>query len=80
MAEIEKTAQTSKTPATAPSSGDWFDRWFADWPWPHLRSELRRTFGEGMDPLRVEEFTEGDEAVVPRRCPVSTPTRTYRSR
>lgn len=61
---IEK---AEKTPAVQPLDwSDMFDRWFADFPrfWP----ELRRSF-EGMDPLRVEEFTEGDRVVVRAEMP-----------
>jgi HSP20 family protein len=69
MAAIEKAEKAEKTPAARPSDwGDMFDRWFADWPrlrWP----EMRRTFGEGMDLLRVEEFTEGDQVVVRAEMP-----------
>jgi HSP20 family protein len=66
---IEKADQAEKTPAARPS--DWssvFDRWFADFPrlrsWPELRGSF-----EGLDPLRVEEFTEGDHLVVRAEMP-----------
>jgi HSP20 family protein len=49
--------------------GDWFDRWFMDWPRFRFLPELRRSFVEGMEPLRVEEFTEGDEMVVRAEMP-----------
>ena len=70
MTAIEKATKTETVPAVrAPDSGDWFDRWFADWPRPRFWPELRRSFGEGMDLLRVEEFTEGDEVVVRAEMP-----------
>jgi HSP20 family protein len=58
--------------ATAVRSSDWgdmFERWLGELPRPRLWPELRRTFGEGMDLLKVEEFTEGDEVVVRAEMP-----------
>ena len=81
MAEIEKTTKTAPVAREA-DSGDWFDRWFADWPRPGFWPGLRRSFGEGMDPLRVEEFTEGDQMVVRAEMPGIDPDKdvkaTYR--
>jgi HSP20 family protein len=69
MTDIEKPA--SGAPARGiDTGGDWFDRFFADWPRPRFSwPELRRAFGEGMSPLKVEEFTDGDEAVVRAEMP-----------
>ncbi len=70
MAEIEKATKTKTAPAAREAdAGDWFDRWFADWPRPGFWPELRRSFGESMDPLRVEEFIEGDQMVVRAEMP-----------
>jgi HSP20 family protein len=64
---IEKAEHAEKTPAVRPSDwSDMFDRWFADWPrprWPELRSLVE------TDPLRVEEFTEGDQVIVRAEMP-----------
>ena len=71
MTEIEKATQPETTPAVrAPDSGDWFDRWAADWPRPRFWPDLRRVFGESsFEPLRVEEFTEGDSLIVRAEMP-----------
>ena len=62
MAELEK-RETSLAPR------DWFARWFEDWPfarWPEL---WRSRFLEGMGPMRVEEFQEGNTLVVKAEMP-----------
>jgi HSP20 family protein len=72
MATMEKAgskSKTSKTHAVQPSSwNEMIDRWFAELPrsrfWPELPG-----FGAGFEPLRVEEFTEGDENVVRAEMP-----------
>lgn len=69
MAEIEKSTKSEAVPTRAPDTDEWFDRWFADWPRPRWWPELRRSFGEGMDLLRVEEFTEEDQLVVRAEMP-----------
>jgi HSP20 family protein len=62
--------QTDTVPAVrSPDLGGLFERFLADLPRPRLWSELRSTFGEGMDPLKVEEFTDGDEVVVRAEMP-----------
>lgn len=71
MADIEK---VEKTPAVrGPEWGDMFDRWFADWPRRRFWPELRHGFGDGMDLLKVEEFTEGDHVVVRAEMPGTDP-------
>ncbi|MFI5047693.1 MAG: Hsp20/alpha crystallin family protein [Acidimicrobiia bacterium] len=77
MAEIEKKSEQGTGQgdvAVAERRGDWFDRWFPDWPRPGFWPDLRRTFGED-DLLRVEEFTEGDQAVVRAEMPGIDPDR-----
>ena len=71
MSEIEKATQSETAPAArVPDSGDWFDRWAADWPRPRFWPDLRRVFGEStFEPLRVEEFTEGDSLIVRAEMP-----------
>ncbi|MFI5053537.1 MAG: Hsp20/alpha crystallin family protein [Acidimicrobiia bacterium] len=67
MAETEK---AEKTPAVrVPEWSDTFERWLADWPRPRFWPELRRSLGEGIDLLKVEEFTEGDHVVVRAEMP-----------
>lgn len=56
MADIEKVEQAPL--ARRWDWPDWMEPWFGDWP------RLRRMFAEGVESLSVEEFTEGDEAVV----------------
>ena len=56
MAESEK-----KEPGSAVQRRDWPDwmePWLGDWP------RFRRRFAESIEPMRIEEFTEGDQAVV----------------
>ena len=66
---IEKVESVQTTPALQPSRwSDVFDRWFAEWPAMRLWPELREG-GQGLDLLRVEEFTEGDELVVRAEMP-----------
>ena len=66
-ATIEK---AEEIPAERPLEwGDMFDRWFADLPRPRFWPELRRSFAEGTDLLRVEEFTEGDQIIVRAEMP-----------
>jgi HSP20 family protein len=66
---IEKADKAEKTPVVRPLDwGDMFERWFADLPRPRFWPELRRSF-EGMGPLRVEEFTEGDQVIVRAEMP-----------
>lgn len=68
--KIEKTEKGESSPATRSSVlPDWFDRWFGDWSFPRFLPDLRRAFPEGTEPLRVEEFTEGDELVVRAEMP-----------
>lgn len=70
MAEVEQAEKASKVPAVqSVSSGDWLGRWFPDLPRPRFWPELRRSFGEGMDLLRVEEFIDGDAVVVRAEMP-----------
>jgi HSP20 family protein len=70
MADDKKAPMTdAPVPAVADERGDWFDRWFMDWPRFRFLPELRRTFAEGMEPLRVEEFTEGEQMVVRAEMP-----------
>jgi HSP20 family protein len=72
MAENKKAQDMQKSQVPAPQPADrgaWFDRWFMDWPRFQFLPELRRGFGEGFDPLRVEEFTEGDQMVVRAEMP-----------
>ena len=74
MSKHEKDIET--VPSVRSSDlGGLFERWLGDLPRPRLWSELRSSFGEGIDPLKVEEFTEGDHVVVRRRCRESIPTR-----
>jgi HSP20 family protein len=66
---IEKAEPVRATSAVQPSRwSDAFDQWLAEWPavrvWPELRE-----LGQGLDLLRVEEFTEGDELVVRAEMP-----------
>ena len=56
MAEMEK-AQSGAV-AQRREWPDWMEPWFGDWP------RLRRWFTESAESMRVEEFTEGNEAVV----------------
>jgi HSP20 family protein len=70
MAENDKATSTeASVPVVADERGDWFDRWFTDWPRFRFLPELRRSFMEGLEPLRVEEFTEGDQLVVRAEMP-----------
>jgi HSP20 family protein len=75
---IDNPEQASSEAAVATRSDDWFDRWFADWPRPGFWSQLRRGMGEGVDLLRVEEFSEGDEAVVRAEMPGIDPDKDVR--
>lgn len=63
MVDIER-RETSLTPR------DWFARWFEDWPsfprWPDL---WRSRLFEGVEPMRVEEYREGDTLVVRAEMP-----------
>lgn len=61
MGEVEKAQEVQ--PRRRPFGG-WLEPWFADWldwfEWPRIE----RLFGDVSHALRVEEFTEGNEAVV----------------
>jgi len=63
MTEVEK-RETSLTPR------DWFARWFEDWPafprWPEF---WRGRLFEGVEPMRVEEYQEGNTLVVKAEMP-----------
>jgi HSP20 family protein len=62
MAELEKRE-------TSPAPRDWLTRWFEDWPfgrWPEL---WRGRLMEGVEPMRVEEFREGNTLVVKAEMP-----------
>lgn len=56
MAEIEKAEQAAASRRR--DWTNWLDPWFGDWP------RFRRMFTEGAETLHVEEFTDGDEAIV----------------
>jgi HSP20 family protein len=62
MTEIEK--RESATP-----SPDWFSRWFGEMPIPRWPEPWRARMLEGLEPLRVEEFQEGDTLVVKAEMP-----------
>jgi hypothetical protein len=80
MADEEKATTTeAPVPAVPAERGDWFDRWFTDWPRFRFLPELRRSFAEGMEPLRVEEFTVATRWWCAPRCRASTPRRTSTS-
>jgi HSP20 family protein len=67
MAKHEK---ADMTPAVRSSeSGDLLDRWFGQFPWPRLWPDVRRSFGDVMDLLKVEEFTHDDHVVVRAEMP-----------
>jgi HSP20 family protein len=52
------------------------ERWFTEWPGERFLPEFfRRGLREGMDLLRVEEFTEGDQIVVRAEMPGIDPDR-----
>jgi HSP20 family protein len=55
MTELEKTQAGAVTRREWPA---WMEPWFGDWP------RLRRWFAEGPESMRIEEFTDGNEAVV----------------
>jgi HSP20 family protein len=56
MAELER-VQTTTLPLRR-AWPEWMEPWFADWP------RFRNWFTEAAEGMRVEEFTERDEAVV----------------
>jgi HSP20 family protein len=73
MAKEDKAAAASTGVAKreeASPSRDWLARWFDDWRvprwWPELH--LDRMF-EGAEPMRVEEFRDGDTLVVKAEMP-----------
>jgi HSP20 family protein len=53
--------------------GALFEQWLGDLPRPRLWPELRSALGEGIDLLKVEEFTEGHEVVVRAEMPGMDP-------
>ena len=52
-----------------------FERWLADLPRPRRLPNLWATFNEGIDAMKVEEFVEGDHAVVRAEMPGIDPDR-----
>ena len=71
MAETQTdTTPASRSEASVPArtQPDFFDRMFGDWPRPRLLPAFW-TGIEGTDMLRVEEFVEGDAAVVRAEMP-----------
>lgn len=70
MSKHEKSERPETTPAVRSSDwGDMFDRWLGELPRPRLWPDLRRSFGEAMDLMKVEEFTDGDAVVVRAEMP-----------
>ena len=63
MSKHEKEADTTSAVRSS-DLGGLFERWLSDLPRPRLWSELRSTFGEGMDLLKVEEFADSLGAAV----------------
>ena len=55
MAEVERLETRTPQRRVWP---EWIEPWFADWP------RFRTWFGESPDTMRVEEFTDGTDAVV----------------
>jgi HSP20 family protein len=51
------------------SQHDWLSRWFEDWPSPRWPGLWRGRHLEGLEPMRVEEFQEGDTLVVKAEIP-----------
>ena len=70
MSDDKPATSAAPTPSTrAAESTDWFDRWFGGFPRPRSFPDLWRWMGEEGDLMRVEEFTEGDVAVVRAEMP-----------
>jgi HSP20 family protein len=71
------TEQTPTEPTRTPArseSGDWMDRWFGNFGRPRFFPELWRSMADD-DLLRVEEFIDGDTAVVRADMPGIDPER-----
>jgi HSP20 family molecular chaperone IbpA len=63
MTAIEKAEEAREPP-------DLFSRWFGDLTWPRLGEFLRPEMWTHFESaLRVEEYREGDEFVVPAKMP-----------
>ena len=67
MGELE--TRDTQTPETARESRDWFGRWFDDWSMPRWPELFRARLLEGFEPMRVEEYEDGDVLVVKAEMP-----------
>ena len=75
MADVERKPEAA-TPAERDWFGDWVSRWFEDWPLPRFAPGFWRAgLMEGLHPIRVEEFREGDTSVVRAELPGVDPER-----
>jgi len=63
MTDVEK----RETPA--PVARDWWSRWFEDFPAPRWFPEALRRFPDMGEPMRLEEFMDGDTLVVKAEMP-----------
>ena len=62
----------AKHETTTPATRDWLSRWFEDFPAPRWFPEALRHFPdlpEMGEPMKLEEFTEGDTLVVKAEMP-----------
>jgi HSP20 family protein len=66
MADVEKAGAATPTIPTR----DWFTRMFEEFPSPRWWPDVfRMKFPDGTEPMRVEEFQEGDTLVVKAEMP-----------
>lgn len=67
MTEVEKPADA--VPEAAPPARDWLSRWLEDWPPPRWWAEMWRGRFPDVEPLRIEEYRDGDTLVVRAEMP-----------
>lgn len=67
---MSKHDKTESTPVVRTQDlGDVLERWLGELPRLRLWPEIRSTMGAGLDRLKVEEFTDGNQVVVRAELP-----------
>jgi HSP20 family protein len=67
--EVRRMTDVEKREMPAVATRDWWSRWFEDFPAPRWFPDPFRRFADMGEPMKVEEFLEGDTLVVKAEMP-----------